>query len=384
MESQRTPSNVGRTAQHRAHFAAALATLLTLASLALVTPAAAQPHVAPPPQCHLAGTTGLTALIITQSGQTVSNRFINATGCDLGVYAGPGTVGVSISGNYITGANDHAVFLQDSNRDLVSGNLVIQNGNPAVSHSCNYVSAPCIAEDKAIQLSGTSHSVVANNFVFNNSADGGIGVSDDSSVLDPGAPQPGHNRMAVANVVYENYISANNGGCGIVVAGYNAGLGVRSTTVIKNQVYGQTQVEAGGFNGLKIGQIVIATDGPNTSVLGTSVFENTVIGSELPGIVLHANAPGDLIQNTKIVGNTVSDNSGYPAFFASPNTPLVPTAISIVAEAYGFLGEPVVNQTSVVSNHLANDAVGVWICTPGITTGALNTYSNVTTSVEYC
>ena len=101
----------------------------------------------------------------------------------------PGSILVTIVGSTIQGANDHGIFVQDSAAVLITGNLV--EHNCLAPHTCaaNQTSG-CISEDKAIELVGTSGSVVASNLVQGNMADGGIGIADDGPI-DPGALLPG-------------------------------------------------------------------------------------------------------------------------------------------------------------------------------------------------
>ncbi|MGA7923745.1 MAG: hypothetical protein WCA77_07200 [Thermoplasmata archaeon] len=304
----------------------------------------------------------MTAKVIATSGETIIHRVINANGCDLGIFVGPGIDGVTIVKNVVTGANDHGIFVQDSTHDNVTSNDVVGNGNLVGTHTCNAVPAPCIAEDKAIQLSGTTWSSVTHNYVEGNSADGGIGVSDDGVAGDPGALLPGSNHAAIGNRVEYNYIPNNDLGCGIVVAAYDPHVGVSDTHLVDNTILGLSQQATGGYTGIDVGQIVIATDGPATAVVNTWVTGNVIDGSQLPGLVIHANVPGDIISDTYVNGNSISDNSGYPTSFSSPNTPSVATGISIVAEAYGQPMAPMIKGTWVISNTVSNDVDAIWLC----------------------
>jgi parallel beta-helix repeat protein len=113
---------------------------------------------------------------------------INAAGYDLGIYVCPGTSNVQITGNTVTGAKDHGIFVQDASHITVDGNLVTGNGIPG--SACPPSGTPpkgCVPEDKGIQMVGTSNSAITNNVVSYNSADGGIGIADDGP-QNPGAP----------------------------------------------------------------------------------------------------------------------------------------------------------------------------------------------------
>lgn len=296
--------------------------------------------------CSSAGTTGLTAAVVaTHSGQDISGMTINAIGCDIGVYVGPGINGVTIAHNTITGANDHGIFIQDSSGDTVQGNTV--TGNGVSKHST-------VAEDKAIELSGTSNSVVTENLVKGNMADGGIGISDDGTI-DPGAPNPGTGQPGNNNMVTSNTIINNAFGCGIVVASYNAGEGVSGNTIQGNTVM-STSLPPPPF----VGGIVLADDTPGTSTnhevsTGNQIIGNTVSGSLIPGIIVHANAPFDDVSNTLIKGNTLSNNGCC----VGPNDAMKPVGINIVAEVPGL---STIVDTTVQGNSVSSDYYGSWYC----------------------
>lgn len=300
--------------------------------------------------CVAAGTTGLTAAVVAHDGQRIQNVVVNAAGCDVGIYVGPGADDVTISHVYVSGANEHAIFGQDVKDLTIRGSTITNN---------SFATLPGVAENKAIELVGTWHATVAGNTVVGNFF-GGIGIADDGPV-DPGAPSPGTAHASVGNQVIGNLVAGNFHDCGIVVAAYNTGVGARNNIVAGNTVLGNSPENLGGA----VGQIVVATDGPGTSVKYTWVMNNVVNGSLLPGIVVHANVPGDLIWDTHLVDNVILDNGAYPPAFASGNTPNLPgnfTGISIVAEAYGQPMAPVIANTFVGYDSVANDWYGVWLC----------------------
>jgi hypothetical protein len=321
--------------------------------------------------CLTAGSTGLTTQVILTSNQQLIGKTINATGCDLGIYIGPGTEKVLISGVTVTGANEHGIFVQDASLVTIQDSVV--TGNGVAGHACPPSGPPpagCIAEDKGIELVGTKDSVVTHNLVSHNSADGGIGVADDGPT-DPGAPNthPGNAHGANNDIVSGNLIIDNSSGCGIVIAAYNQGSPVENIQVFGNTIIG-TAPAAGQFfppAGSYIGQIVVATDGPFAEISNAHVIGNKLDGSELPGIVVHSNVFGDVITQTLIQGNVIADNGYYPGPPAtSPNDPGVSqgtTGIALIAEIGGTTTpSPVLSHTNVSSNTILNDTNGVWLC----------------------
>jgi parallel beta-helix repeat protein len=290
--------------------------------------------------CVPAGSTGLTAFVVASSGQTVSGT-IDATGCDVGVYVGPGTTGVRITGATISGANDHGIFVQDVSGITIKYNTVTGNGvNPNSA----------IAENKAVELVGTSFAVVEHNTVSHNVADGGIGVADDGAI-DPGAPNPGNVRGGSFNLIAYNEIDYNLFGCGIVIAAYNTGSGVSFNTVKGNTVLGASFATVGEL-GPAVGGIVVAADVPNT------VADNTISGSLIPGVVVHSNAPGDVVTMTFILNNKI-DSSGDETDTSAE--PPAPNGIMVVAEAFpGMANPPTITFTFIIHNSVNNDYYGVW------------------------
>jgi hypothetical protein len=321
--------------------------------------------------CSPAGSTGLTAQMILASNGQLTRTTVTATGCDVGIYIGPGTDGVLISGVTVTGANEHGIFVQDASHVTIQYSVV--TGNGVDGHACppsGGAPPTCIAEDKGIELVGTSNSIVSQNVVSYNHADGGIGVADDGPT-DPGAPgtYPGFTHGAKNDVVSNNLVIDNSNGCGIVIAAYNQGTPVANIQVFGNTIIGTAPASGQLFPspGSYIGQIVVATDGPFAEVSNTQVVGNRLDGSELPGIVVHSNVFGDVITGTLIKDNLIADNGYYPGPPTNmPNDPGISqgtTGIALIAEVGGAEAPaPVLSHTNASSNTVLNDANGVWIC----------------------
>ncbi len=321
--------------------------------------------------CSPAGNTGLTAKQILTSNQQLIGVTVDATGCDVGIYIGPGTNTVLISGVKVSGANEHGIFVQDASHVTIQYSVV--TGNGVAGHACppSGVAPPtCIAEDKGIELAGTSDSTVTHNVVSYNHADGGIGVADDGPT-DPGAPGtfPGNSHGAKNDVVSDNLIINNSNGCGIVIAAYNQGTPVDNVQVTGNTIIGSAPGQGQFFppSGSYIGQIVVATDGPLAQISNSQVVGNKLDGSELPGIVVHSNVFGDVITQTLIQDNVIADNGYYPGLPSStPNGPGVSqgtTGIALIAEVGGTdAPPPVLSHSNVSGNTILNDTNAVWIC----------------------
>ena len=280
----------------------------------------------------------------------------------MGVYVGPGVEGVVIANATISGANDHGIFVQDTSNVVIEDSLITNIG--LMSHPVCPTGRPsstCIIDDKEIELVGTNGVLVRRNTVTYDPTDGGIAVVDDGALNAGSFGKPGSLRPSVGNVVMNNLIYGSPGGCDILVASFNAGAGASGNTVVGNLALGSSP-----GNGSYEGQIVIATNGPNATVSGTTLSGNLIDGSLLPGIVLHANVPGSTITNTLIENNLISNNGFYPSSYATPNTPTGSngtTGIALEAEvAPGMPSPPSITGTSVMFNTILNDQNGLWTC----------------------
>jgi hypothetical protein len=313
-------------------------------------------------------------VVVATPNQIITGT-VNAAGCDLGIYVGPGSDGVVIANATVTGANDHGILVQDVSTVLIENSII--TGNGVAGHICpSGKTTNCIVDDKEVELVGTNHSVVKGNTVSFNLADGGIAVSDDGP-LNAGALNPGALHASVDNVVANNVVENNVGGCDILVAAFDPGAGASGNVVEGNEALGSAP-GTGGYDG----QIVLATNANNTMVTNTTVTGNIMDGSLLPGIVLHANAPGDVISSTLIQNNILRNNGVYPPSFATPNTPTAAngtTGMAIIAEASpGMPSPPTITGTAIVSDLVLGDQNAVWTCnTVGTTIQQLQGVTNV-------
>ncbi len=299
---------------------------------ATAVPAAAAAATTPQ-SCLNAGQTGLTTVMVAHSGDRV-HRTIDASACDLGIYVGPGTRDVLISHSTITGSHDHGIFVQDARRIRVEHNTLrgtVTSPNPN------------IAEDKAIELVGTRASIVTGNLVTNTVGSGGIGLSDDGP-FNPGAPNPGNLMPSIRNVVSLNTVVHSGTDCGIVVAAYDAGSG----GVVRNQVVGNVVRD-------NVAGIVIATDAPSTFATGNSVVGNHITNNFIPGVIIHSNAPGDVLTHTLVSDNVLSGNGPDPDAM-NGSGPTKNTAIIVAGEV------ETIQTTSIQANTItSSEHYGIWL-----------------------
>ncbi|MGH2513319.1 MAG: hypothetical protein ACRDGQ_11590, partial [Candidatus Limnocylindrales bacterium] len=71
----------------------------TLAGFSLLIPATV---LATTPGCHPAGDTGLDAAVVLRSGAHVRGLHVDATGCDIGIFIGPGSTGTMVTASTVT------------------------------------------------------------------------------------------------------------------------------------------------------------------------------------------------------------------------------------------------------------------------------------------
>jgi len=262
------------------------------------------------------------------------NTIINATGMPNGIaVVGAAAAGTIIEGFTVENANNHGIYVQDSSDVIIENNVVANNGANVI---------PGLGEDKAIQLTGVSNSTVAGNTVVTNFY-GGIGVADDgpiapswnnTAVPNAGIPAqlalPANGNLISGNFIYEN--KPNH--CAIVVSSYNQGEGVKNNIMSGNLIVDNQ-------NG-----IIIAADTPNTDASFNTVINNNVLNNGEGGVVVHSNAPGDVVVGNLITGNIFNAN-GY-----------LPTLEGIIL---GGEGPVAVRNTTVTNNTFENEVVGVQV-----------------------
>lgn len=367
-------------------------TTLAVFLLPIALPSATAYAAMSPTSCMPAGNTTLTAyMVVWHSYTTISGKYINAQGCDIGIYVAPWVSHVTIKNDIVTGANQHGILVQDDSRVIIMNNIVTGNGVATVVCPPGGTPPPgCIAENKPVELVGTSFSLVTNNVVSYNGADGGIGIADDGP-QNPGAPLgvAGASMRSTYDAVTWNTIVDNTMGCGIVIAAYNANVGLSHILAAHNTIVGSSPSQVASGAPAYIGQIVVATDGPDTTVSNVWLLHNVLDGSFLPGIVVHANVFGDKIWNVGIVGNVLQENGYYPGPpNPSSNTPTSAqgtTGISVVAENPPPPGQTpaIITHTLIAHNTITGDQIGVWLCYTTHTT-VFDIDGNPTTAMSTC
>ena len=286
-------------------------------------------------------------LSIVSSSGLASNTIIDATGFMHGVeILGSSASGSSIEGITVENANAEGIYVQDASSVDIANNAVLDNVRNAslVCPLSGTPTSPCINEDKGIELIGTADSTVAGNTVVGTMNDGGIGLSDDGA-LNPGTPQPGPagaSKPSIDNVVTDNKVVDNVGGCGIVVSAYNPGEGVVGNIVSGNDV----DANAEG--------IVVATVIPGTSAINNTVTGNSVLNSFTEGVDVDSSggafAPGNVVSGNSVIDNVIGGN-GPDYDFPHPQ----PTGIAVISPTAAIMQKG----TVVTGNYILNEYYGL-------------------------
>lgn len=256
----------------------------------------------------------------------VATTVIDATGQPHGIWIhGPAAAGTIVRGLTVKNANDQAILVEDTSRVVIEGNLVTDNAlHPGVPPAAYQV----MAEDKAIQLQGTTNVVVEHNTVTRN-RHGGIAILDSPA------------RPAVGNRIVANRIITNQGDCGVVIASYVPGQGVRNNVVEQNLVQGN------------IAGVVIAANPPGTTAINNVVSANRIIANQLPGVIIHSNARDQIVSGTVISDNRIRENGADPAVQLREAT-----GIAIIGAIVP------VTKTTLRNNTISGEAIAVWQYNP--------------------
>ncbi|MDN5797135.1 MAG: right-handed parallel beta-helix repeat-containing protein [Intrasporangium sp.] len=303
------------------------------------------------PMCSQAGDSGFTAAVVATSGQRIVGRRVNATGCDVGIYVGPGAKHVRISRVRVTGAKDAGILVQDTSHVTITRSVVTGNGFASPGE--------LLPEAFAISLFGVSDSRVSGNTVYNNGR-GGIGLMD-YGPFDPGqlvthqpdpktAPVPSDN-----DVVSRNRLWANYNGCAIVLAPFNVGNHMSNDVVTRNTVRGV----GANRHGADVGGIVAQTNGPASTVSNIRISRNRVTGSAEAGVIVHAAAPNSKTVNVSVTGNRLSGDNWAKGAGPHPSQPTQLTGVVVDSLLEGPNGARAID-TVVARNRITDEFYGVW------------------------
>lgn len=260
--------------------------------------------------------------------------------------SGPAASGTEIANLTLQASNNQAILGVDASHLNIAHNIITDNGQKIT---------PSIFQDKAITLMGSSYSTISHNLITANDG-GGIALTDDG-VFSPGLADPisYHPSLPSAdNVIVDNTVSNNTGGCGIVVGSFDA-AGSMDNQVINNKVMNNPQ-------GVDIG---VAPMGSGS--VGNVVSGNVITGNDIPGVLVHLTGPNQTMTGTVVVDNTISNNGPDPEFQL-----FKPTGVVVMGT-----GSPIAN-TDIANNAISQEYYGTWI---NNATGISGLSQNATTGV---
>jgi parallel beta-helix repeat protein len=261
------------------------------------------------------------------------------------------TKNVRVSGFRVLDAGFDAILVARSSHVLVTGSVLTHNGNVGVD------------------LDGSSWSQATHNTAEFNTG-GGYLVTDD---IGPSSH----------NTVSYNVASHNPGGCGIILAGHST-FGVTRNLVAHNLLTSNGTVE--GAEGAGAG-VVIATEVPGGTVADNTVTANTIDGSGLAGVTIHAHLPAQNLNGNRITDNTIGVNNtlGDPIDLATSPTSKTNVAVADNRTTGILVGSASRISVLISGNHISSDYYGIFLEGVGKVVQASltgNHYSKVSVQVK--
>lgn len=327
---------------------AALAAGLIAVAAAVVWPVTAS---AAPSCIPNVNNSRLSAAVVAKSGQRIVGRTIDTT-CDIGIFIGPGTSNVTISGVTVTGAHYQGILAENAAHITVENSTITGNGfhtiNPHAPALPGSGLHSYVGQAFAISLFGVTSASVRGNTVTNNGR-GGIGIMDNGPNNPGTIAQNKKAKLFGSNgvSVVDNTMSADFNGCGIVAATQNFGGRLSNIAISGNTIKGTGMDKVKGPD---VGGIVVAADLPNSSVRNVLVSNNTVADSFEGGVIVNAEAPGSSTGNVMVVGNTLTGNNWGKQ--EAPST----AGVVVFAAPGGAMNVG----TNVAGNTITGQFYGVW------------------------
>jgi hypothetical protein len=296
------------------------------------------------------GGTGLSAAVVAHAQQKITNRTVNATGCDIGIYIGQGASHVTVASVFVFGANFEGILAEKTSHVTVKNSTLTKNGNNTIDPSAPALPGnglhSYVGQSFAISVFGVQYATVQGNTVTANGR-GGIGIMDNGP-NDPGALTQNTSAPLIGSShvnVIGNKVWTNAGGCAIVTATQNVGSTLSDLTIRGNVVHGTGMTATGP----DIGGIVVAADLPASTVKNVTVQGNTVNNSFEGGVIVNSEAPTSSTRNVTVTKNNLRGNNW--GFLEAPNTAGV---IVFAADGAQNVG------TSVTRNSIDAQFYGVW------------------------
>ena len=177
-----------------------------------------------------------------------------------------------------------------------------------------------------------------------------------------------------------NDVEDNPFDCGITLASHPLfGAGPTAAGVFHNTIAGNNS-QRNGFQVPGAGAgMGLFSPAPFTKTYGNVVVSNDLTDNGLPGVAMHAHAPGVLLSDNMIVGNRISGNGADTEEMATPGQ----TGINVSGGDDGT-GVPVavIAGTVIAGIVIKQETTGVATKTEALTAVHLNDFISVTTVVD--
>jgi nitrous oxidase accessory protein NosD len=266
-----------------------------------------------------------------------SGAVINAKGqkpLAIGTTKLPGSIGIGVlatknvrvSGFKVVDAGFDAILVALSSHVLVTGNVLLHNG------------------DVGVDINGSSWSQATHNISDSNTG-GGFLLADD---IGPNS----HNEVSW------NVASDNPGGCGVIVAGHST-FGVTDNLIAHNLLsYNGTLKSSGGGAG-----VVIATEVPGEKVTDNTVTGNIIYGNGLAGVTIHAHLPGQNLNGNRITGNWIGTNNtlGDPIDLTTSPTSTKNVAVPDTRTTGILVGSASPISVQISKNYISGNHYGIFL-----------------------
>jgi hypothetical protein len=329
-------------------------------SLSFVGAAGAQAATAPTCTKNVGGI-GLSAMMVAQAHQVISNRTINAKGCDIGIYVGPNMTNVVIDHVTVTGANFDGILAQRTTYLTVKNSTITGNAFGTIDPKAPPLPGSGVksrvAQAFGISLFGVSHSTITRNNVVNNGR-GGIGVMD-IGPFNPGALTQNAKAKPAASandVISNNTLTKNYNGCAVVTATQNPAGRIIAMTISGNTITGTGMSKTWGPD---LGGIVVAANTPGSSAVDVSVHQNTISRSAEGAIVVNAESFNAYTWGVRVDANILTDGNNWLSLEA-PKTAGVIVFANPQAEVPPNMTAPRNQATLVWNNTISGQFYGIW------------------------
>ena len=313
---------------------------------------------------------------ISLVGSNSNNTIIDATGLANGIYVdgldNPGLFGVSVSGFQVQNANLEGILVTNASDVTISGNHVLKNNLNLIISSDTCTGIPPFETSEGddcgegIHFLGVDHSIIANNLVEKNA--GGILLSDDTGAT--------HDNLVLGNTVQNNPYD-----CGITLASHTffapgppTAAGVYHNTVSGNvSEHNGYQVPGAGAG------VGLFAPAPFNKTYANVVVDNILTNNGIPGVAMHAHAPGATVADNMIAGNHISGNGADTEDTATPG----PTGINVSGGDNGS-GMPlaVITGTVIAGNVIEQETIGIAVKTDALVGAHLNDFVGVLHGVD--